>query len=779
MASAPSYFVDHKKGEVNELRALLSNPDVQRDPQRKRDVLKRVVAYQTLGIDVSRLFPEMILSTNTSDILQKKMIYDFIVHYAEQRSELAIMTVNTLVKEACDNIDPMVRGLALKHLASLRLANIIEYVLQPVQSRLEDQSPYVRKTAVMAVVKVHNVDPKTAKPMIASLEKMMRDKDPQVVANCIVALEEIYADQGGLELNKSIIYHLLNRIREFSEWSQCVVLDLVARYSPENEKDVFDIMSLLDERLKSTNAGVVLATTKIFLNFTVNMPKIHKQAYQRIKDPLLTLMTGGGPEMAFTVLSHIRCLAERCSSVFTGDEAGVFDEEYKKFFCRYNDPLYVKSLKLDILKLICTDASVKNIVEELREYVTDVDVDVARKAIQTIGHVAWRLPTSASRVIEELLKLLELDIDYVSAETVIAMKDLLRKYPERVVDVLHVISASLATLDEADARVAALWMLGEYGEQIDESPYVLEPIIDAWGDETSAAVHLEILTTTVKLFFKRPGEVHKMLGRLLVAATADTNNNDVHDRALFYFRLLEHDVNEAKEIIMGEKDRIVTFVEETETEIKDRIFEEFNTLSVVYNQPSEKFLPKVVPAEGTEDDDDDDDDEDDDDDDDASEEASASEDDEGEDNQASEDEVSEDEASEDSDEDSDDSDDSDDDFALSSSLSLGKGAFQVFESTWGSSTDSESVTLKMRGSATEAALESGLKAHNVHMMATGKQGNQIKAYYIAEREGASGIFLAEIIVDVPSRKLQATLKTDNVSELATFAKYMKNALSGV
>ena len=106
--------------QVNELRALLSNPDVQRDQGRKRDVLKRVIAYQTLGIDVSRLFPEMILSTNTSDILQKKMIYNFIVFYAEQRAELAIMTVNTLVKEACDNIDPMVRGLALKHLASLR-----------------------------------------------------------------------------------------------------------------------------------------------------------------------------------------------------------------------------------------------------------------------------------------------------------------------------------------------------------------------------------------------------------------------------------------------------------------------------------------------------------------------------------------------------------------------------------------------------------------------------------------------------------------------------------
>merc|ERR1711871_1394470 len=344
----------------------------------------------------------------------------------------------------------------------------------------------------MAVVKIHRTDAKAARSMVATVEKMLRDKDPQVVANSIVALEEINAEEGGLDLNKSIIFHLLNRIREFNEWSQCIVLDLVARYTPENDKDVFDILSLLDERLKSTNAGVVLGTTKIFLNFTVNMPKIHKQAYQRIKDPLLTLMTGGGPEMAYTVLSHIRCLADRCTGVF-GDEPGVFDDEYKKFYCRYNDPLYVKILKLEILKLIASDGTVQNIVEELREYVTDVDVDVARQAIQTIGHIAWRLPNSAPRVIEELLKLLDLDIDYVSAETVIAMKDLLRKYPERVQDVVHVVAACLATLEEADARVAVLWMLGEYAEQIEESPYVLEPLIDGWDEETSGPVHLELL----------------------------------------------------------------------------------------------------------------------------------------------------------------------------------------------------------------------------------------------------------------------------------------------
>ena len=46
------------------------------------------------------------------------------------------------------------------------------------------------------------------------------------------------------------------------------------------------------------------------------------------QDPLLTLMTGGGHEMAFTVLAHIQVIAER-------SESQVFDDEYKKFYCRY------------------------------------------------------------------------------------------------------------------------------------------------------------------------------------------------------------------------------------------------------------------------------------------------------------------------------------------------------------------------------------------------------------------------------------------------------------
>jgi vesicle coat complex subunit len=54
-----SYFTESRKGEINELRTLLRAFATERDPQRKRDIIKKVIAYMTLGIDVSRLFSEM------------------------------------------------------------------------------------------------------------------------------------------------------------------------------------------------------------------------------------------------------------------------------------------------------------------------------------------------------------------------------------------------------------------------------------------------------------------------------------------------------------------------------------------------------------------------------------------------------------------------------------------------------------------------------------------------------------------------------------------------
>jgi vesicle coat complex subunit len=69
--------------------------------------------------------------------------------------------------------------------------------------------------------------------------------------------------------------------KEFSEWAQCLVLELVVKYVPLDSSEIFDIMNLLEDRLQHANGAVVLATIKVFLQLTLSMTDVHQQV--RIK----------------------------------------------------------------------------------------------------------------------------------------------------------------------------------------------------------------------------------------------------------------------------------------------------------------------------------------------------------------------------------------------------------------------------------------------------------------------------------------------------------------
>ena len=86
----------------------------------------------------------------------------------------------------------------------------------------------------------------------------------------------------------------------------------------------------LETRLRSTNCGVILAITKVFLHLTMEIPKLHKQVFTRLRGPIITHMVSAGPELAFSCLQHILLLVDR--------NASVFIPEYKRFFLRVNDP---------------------------------------------------------------------------------------------------------------------------------------------------------------------------------------------------------------------------------------------------------------------------------------------------------------------------------------------------------------------------------------------------------------------------------------------------------
>lgn len=104
---------------VKELKKSLSNPNIQADWLRYRNIILRVIRYMTQGVDVSSVFMEMVKASATVDIVQKKLVYLYMCTYAALKPDLALLAINTLCKD-CSDPNPMVRGLALRSMCSLR-----------------------------------------------------------------------------------------------------------------------------------------------------------------------------------------------------------------------------------------------------------------------------------------------------------------------------------------------------------------------------------------------------------------------------------------------------------------------------------------------------------------------------------------------------------------------------------------------------------------------------------------------------------------------------------
>lgn len=61
---------------------------------------------------------------------------------------------------------------------------------------------------------------------------------------------------------------------------------------------------------------------------------------------------------------------------------------YTTFFCRHNEPSYIKQIKLEILTCIADENNAYDIVTELTEYVSDIDERLARDAVRAVGRIA-------------------------------------------------------------------------------------------------------------------------------------------------------------------------------------------------------------------------------------------------------------------------------------------------------------------------------------------------------------------------------------------------------
>merc|ERR1711981_1157524 len=432
-----------------------------------------------------------------------------------------------------------------------------------------------------------------------SLKDLLSDSNPMVVANAVAALSEINDTSASgkplIEMNAATINKLLTALNECTEWGQVFILDSLSNYDPKDEREAQSICERITPRLAHVNAAVVLSAVKVLMkymemmsqdaDFVTNMTK-------KLAPPLVTLLSSE-PEVQYVALRNINLIIQK--------RPDILRHEMKVFFVKYNDPIYIKLEKLDIMIRLTSQADIAQVLSGLKEYATEVDVDFVRKSVRAIGRCAIKVEQSAERCVSTLLDLIQTKVNYVVQEAIVVIKDIFRKYPNKYESIIATLCENLDTLDEPEARPSMIWIIGEYAERIDNADELLESFLDSFQDENTQ-VQLQLLTAIVKLFLKRPTDTQELVQQVLSLATQDSDNPDLRDRGFIYWRLLSTDPAAAKEVVLAEKPLISEETDLLEPTLLDELICHIASLASVYHKPPTAFvegtggLKRVLPS---------------------------------------------------------------------------------------------------------------------------------------------------------------------------------------
>lgn len=352
---------------------------------------------------------------------------------------------------------------------------MVDYMEEPLRKTLRDESPYVRKTAAICVAKLFDLNPTMCieNGFLETLQEMIGDPNPMVVANSVQALSEI-TETSALIITPATLKKLLLALNECTEWGRVTILSTLAAYAASDVKESEHICERVAPQFQHVNPSVVLAAIKVvFTHMRSINPELVGSYLKKMAPPLVTLVASA-PEVQYVALRNIDLLLQA--------KPDILSKELRVFFCKYNDPPYVKLQKLEIMVRIANEKNYEQLLSELKEYALEVDMDFVRRAVKAIGQVAIKIENASAKCVQALEDLISTKVNYVVQEVVVVIKDILRKYPGYE-GVIPTLCNYIDELDEPNARGSLIWIVGEYAEKISNADQILESFVDGFMEE--------------------------------------------------------------------------------------------------------------------------------------------------------------------------------------------------------------------------------------------------------------------------------------------------------
>ncbi|EPS69832.1 hypothetical protein M569_04928, partial [Genlisea aurea] len=442
------------------------------------EALKRLLALIAQGFDVSNYFPHVVKNVASQSAEVKKLVYLYLLHYAEKRPNEILLSINCFQKDLGDP-NPLVRAWALRTMAGIRLHVIAPLVLVAVGKCARDPSIYVRKCAAMALPKLHDLqieEHATAIEEIIAI--LLSDNSPVVVGAAAASFASICPNN--LSLIGRNYKRLCETLPDVEEWNQIVLIGILLRYAIAKHGLVQE--SMLMKHFYSSKEDLASHMEKLSVDTTpailLDMAHVISRSYLEGPDKYLSplgrlntesfkvdescvtsaksnddvqnllrctsmllfsynsavVLAAAGVHWIMSPLEDLVKIVKpllfllRSSSyskyvvlcnilAFVKVVPSLFSSHFEDFYISPSDSYQVKNLKLEILSTIATNQSITSIFKEFQDYIRDPDRRFAADSVTAIGLCAKRLPDVAITCLEQLLSLALIESSNVGART--------------------------------------------------------------------------------------------------------------------------------------------------------------------------------------------------------------------------------------------------------------------------------------------------------------------------------------------------------------------------
>ena len=454
-------------------------------------------------------FSSVVKNVASPNIEVKKLVYIYLLHYAEMEPDLALLSINAIQKSLTDQ-NPQIRAMALRTMSGIRVPVISQIVSLAIKRGCGDMSPHVRKAAALAIPKCYSLDPNTLPQLLDYLSILLGDKQYFVVGSAVSSFLEICPDR--IDLIHKHYRSLIRKLVDMDEWGQLATLRLMLTYSrkcfprrhqrlrtttgkgfyedEKAEKEQFGkeelvldpdqelLLKACKPLLQSRNSAVVVSVVRCYLHLGST------EYLEAAIGPLVALLRSSQDVQQIALYNIVSVALVSPQS---------FSKYASHFFISTSDPPTVWRLKMEILTLVFPHCGLhlKGIVlNELEHFSRSHDQELVRDSVRAIGRCAQNDTRTSTRCLKILLNQVSSPDGNLVSEALTVIRHLIQQQPSAHTGTVIRLAKSLDTITSPEARATIIWLVGEFAGVDPENniaPDVLRILAKAFSDESEPA----------------------------------------------------------------------------------------------------------------------------------------------------------------------------------------------------------------------------------------------------------------------------------------------------